>query len=257
MKITRLSKALPLFDIAIWKHVCLMQNYKKTEIGASKGLPNSSVSGSWILLFTPLKEIAGGFENEITTLHSILFSLTTQQKNKIKDVIPRTNAIINIGYRTFFIISLWWSVNLLLLFRLKYVKVSINLIITPSTNMPILRSSNRLPIFYSSIISFLYKTRWQRRKFTLPYHNAWCRLSKHALPLSSRGRLAGKPGCVAAAFVLRNMQCMPGSTDDIVEPTFKHEQTYSRLARLVETLGLHRVWALRCRLKYANVFQVF
>ena len=36
------------------------------------------------------------------------------------------------------------------------------------------------------------------------------------------GRRTGKTDSIAAPFVLRNMQRMPGSTGGIVVPTFKH-----------------------------------
>ena len=39
------------------------------------------------------------------------------------------------------------------------------------------------------------------------------------------GRRTGKTYSIAAPFVLRNMQRMPGPTGGIVEPTFKHGLT--------------------------------
>ena len=39
------------------------------------------------------------------------------------------------------------------------------------------------------------------------------------------GRRTGKTDSIAAPFVLRNMQRMPGSTGGIVVPTFKHGLT--------------------------------
>ena len=39
------------------------------------------------------------------------------------------------------------------------------------------------------------------------------------------GRRTGKTDSIAAPFVLRNMQRMPGSTGGIVVPTFKHRLT--------------------------------
>ena len=39
------------------------------------------------------------------------------------------------------------------------------------------------------------------------------------------GRRTGKTDSIAAQFVLRNMQRMPGSTGGIVVPTFKHGLT--------------------------------
>lgn len=50
------------------------------------------------------------------------------------------------------------SLSVLLPFRLKYVRASINLITAPITIVPILTSSKMLPILYSSIpVSFLTK----------------------------------------------------------------------------------------------------
>lgn len=46
------------------------------------------------------------------------------------------------------------------------------------------------------------------------------------------GRRTGKTYSIAASFVLRNMQRMPGSTGGIVEPTFKHGLT-NTLPRLL------------------------
>lgn len=51
------------------------------------------------------------------------------------------------------------------------------------------------------------------------------------------GRRTGKTDAIAAPFVLRNMQRMPGSTGGIVVPTFKHGLTNTIPGLLVAWLS--------------------
>ena len=69
------------------------------------------------------------------------------------------------------------------------------------------------------------------------------------------GRCTGKTDSIAALFVLRNMQRMPGSTGGIVVPTFKHglTNTIPGLLAAWKRWGFHQGHTLRCREETAEV----